>query len=224
VDDKEKSVSLPAKGLGDHAHALARAGIGSIPLVGHAAVELFKAIVTPPIERRRDRWMEEVAETLNELQERYNLLPEQLAENEAFISVLLEASQIAVRTHERVKLDALRNAIKNAALDLSPDGTREHMYLRLVEDLAPAQIALLLTEKASISEPWGRNADAKLLGINDDSEEMHVLAIAMLDDLAKRGLADIERSGKELMAIRYERMELGGAFAEFISNPAPQRE
>jgi hypothetical protein len=196
---------------------LARAGVSSLPLVGGAALELFNAVVVPPIERRRDQWMASVAETLNELQDKYDLLPETFARNEVFISVLLNASQIAIRTHERVKFEALRNAIKSAALDLSADGAREHMYLRFVDDLSAPQLNLLLVAKRSVSEPWGRGADAKVLGMDEGDEETHVLAMEMLNDLVRRGLADVERSGKELMSVTFVRTELGGAFAEFIT-------
>ncbi len=60
----------PEPTSGDTAHAIARAGIASIPVVGGAATELFNAIITPPLERRRQEWMIQIGETLRELEER----------------------------------------------------------------------------------------------------------------------------------------------------------
>src|SRR5262245_49553630 len=110
-------------------HTAARAAISLVPGFGGPALEFFNSVIAPPIERRRDKWFEEVAGALNDLYTRFDVLPQTLAKNEGFISTLLTASQIAIRTHEQVKLDALRNAIKNSALNISAAGAREHVYL-----------------------------------------------------------------------------------------------
>lgn len=65
----------PASSPGDKAHALARAGIGSIPLVGAAATELFQILIAPPLERRQQAWMEAVAEGLRRLEYAYRRKP-----------------------------------------------------------------------------------------------------------------------------------------------------
>src|SRR5687768_573853 len=104
MTDDVKRVPLPTKGRGDDFHVLARAGLSAVPLVGGPLKELLSAVIGPPIERRRDEWMTAVAETLNELQEKYDVLPETLAKSAGFISVVMNASQIAIRTHEKVKL------------------------------------------------------------------------------------------------------------------------
>ena len=58
----------PKSGVGDAAHAVVKAGLSSIPIVGGAATELFNAFITPPIERRRRAWMEEVGNALQKLE------------------------------------------------------------------------------------------------------------------------------------------------------------
>jgi hypothetical protein len=57
---------------GDVAHTLAKAGIAAIPIVGSPLAELFAAIISAPLMKRRDHWIEEIAAGLERLQERVN--------------------------------------------------------------------------------------------------------------------------------------------------------
>jgi len=51
----------------DIAHSLAKGGLGSIPVIGSLASEIFGLVVTPPLEKRRAEWMNEVAKNLKNL-------------------------------------------------------------------------------------------------------------------------------------------------------------
>jgi len=46
----------PSKHLPDRVHAIARAGIGSVPIAGAAAQVLFEEVLPSALERRRDAW------------------------------------------------------------------------------------------------------------------------------------------------------------------------
>lgn len=85
-----------------------------------------------------------MAEAFTELQERVaELTPEALAANEAFVTVTMHASQIAIRNHRKEKIDALRNAVFNAAL-LNPQHDDEQMiFIRLIDQLTPLHLAVL---------------------------------------------------------------------------------
>jgi hypothetical protein len=48
---------------GDYAYAAAKAGLGSIPIIGAAASELLGFIITTPLEKRRQKWMLETRNT-----------------------------------------------------------------------------------------------------------------------------------------------------------------
>jgi hypothetical protein len=105
----------PPKGTkGDAAHAVARAGLSAIPLVGGASVELFQYIVQPPLEKRRLAWMSAVGEKLKELEEG-GLNIDKLQEDDRFLSTVMAASQLALKTHQEEKRAALRNVTANAA-------------------------------------------------------------------------------------------------------------
>lgn len=129
-NDKYKA---PKPGGDDTAHTLARAGIGSIPVLGAAASELFNTVILPPLEKRRIKWMEDVAEALKKLEQKNTISIEDLSQNEAFINATLHASQAALRTNQEEKLKALRNAVINSALPNSPDEDIQQIFLNLVD-------------------------------------------------------------------------------------------
>ena len=79
----------PKAGKGDAAHAVVRAGLGTIPVAGAAATELLNAIVTPPLEKRRQQWMEKVGEALREIEASKGIKLEDLQNNDVFLDIVL---------------------------------------------------------------------------------------------------------------------------------------
>jgi hypothetical protein len=143
MSTKKDQLTPPASSLGDKAHALAKAGIGSIPLVGAAATELFQMLLAPPLERRRQEWMEAVAEGLRRLEKEQRIDLGKLSENEAFIDTVMQASQVAMRNSHQEKRDALRNAVLNSALPHPIDESRQQMFLNLVDVLTVWHLRIL---------------------------------------------------------------------------------
>ena len=138
-----ESHNVPAVTLGDRLHAMARAGLGSIPAVGAAATELFTAIIAPPLETRRIEWMNEVAEHLQQLEGRGDLKLEELQDNETFITTVMHASQAAIRNHQSEKRDALRNAVLNAALPHAPEESLQQHFINQIDTFTVWHIRLL---------------------------------------------------------------------------------
>lgn len=139
----EEKLDPPKETLGDHAHSVVRAGLGAIPFAGSAAVELFNKVVMPPLERRRDRWREMVGARLRKLEARGAIDPETLQQDDAFITVMMQASQAAMRNHHEEKLQALQNAVLNAALPNPPDESIQQMFVQLVDTFTEWHIRLL---------------------------------------------------------------------------------
>ncbi len=133
----------PKTSAGDAIHAVARAGLGAIPAAGAAASELLTAIVTPPLEKRRSEWMEEVGEALRRLEEEIGVVLESLQENDEFIDVAVEATQIAIRTSTKEKREALKNAVLNSALPNSPEESLQKMFLSFIDTLTVWHLKLL---------------------------------------------------------------------------------
>ena len=111
----DDNLEVPRRSKGDAAHAIVKAGLSAVPMVGGPAVELFQYLVQPPLDKRREAWMKEVGEKLQEL-ERKGLDLAKLQDNEPFISAVMQASQAALRTHKAEKLAALRNAASTSPL------------------------------------------------------------------------------------------------------------
>lgn len=61
-------ISKPS--AGDYSYAVAKGGIGAIPIVGSLASELIGLLVTPPLEKRRQKLLTEIGGKLKELEEK----------------------------------------------------------------------------------------------------------------------------------------------------------
>jgi hypothetical protein len=140
---EEQKYKRPKPGKGDVAYAVVRAGLSSIPAVGGAAVELFQFVLAPPLERRRDEWMEQVGEALRDLEANRGVKLEELQANDVFIDTALKASQIAFRNSQEEKRRALRNAIYNAALPNPPEQSLQQIFLDLIDSFTVWHLRIL---------------------------------------------------------------------------------
>lgn len=135
----------PQKTSFDLAHSIAKAGISAIPLIGGSAAEIFAYIITSPLEKRRDEWIESIANKLLELEskiEEFRL--SELSRNEEFITTLIYTSQVALRNHQNEKLEALKNIVLNEALLINIEQDKRLMFIKFIDDLTPSHIRLLL--------------------------------------------------------------------------------
>jgi len=154
MKEKRENGGLPQPSVGDRAYAVAKVAVAAIPLVGGSGVEIMSMVITPPLERRRNEWFEELAQRLCDLENRledFHLA--NLPENEVFITTALQASTIAFRNHQAEKLEALRNAVVNSALPNPPDESLQQMFLNFVDDMTEWHIRILLFLNDPIA--WG---------------------------------------------------------------------
>ena len=139
TDDK---LQAPKRTKGDVAHAITKAGLSAIPVIGGPAAELFQNVIQPALEKRRAEWMVQVGEKLRELEEN-GLNIEELKENDEFVSAVMHASQIALRTHQNKKLEALRNAILNVAKGQAPEEALQNVFLNLIDSFTELHFRIL---------------------------------------------------------------------------------
>lgn len=108
------------------------------------ATELFSQAFGPPLEKRRDKWLGQLCEQMAVLEAKVeNFTFENLAQDEAFITILLQAQQIALRSHQEEKLEALRNAVINSALPLSIDENTKLLFLGFIDGFTPIHFRLM---------------------------------------------------------------------------------
>lgn len=216
-------IAPPKQSKGDLVHAAAKVVLSAVPYIGGPAAELLQHVIQPPLDRRRAEWMKAVGEKLQEL-EKNGLSLEALSENEEFVSAVMHASSMALRTHQQEKLDALRNAVLNVAAGCAPEDALQHMFFRWVDSMSPLHLRILKHFQAPTPQP---NISMGSLG--------HVLENAMPELRGKRHIYDqiwkdlhangltntdslhVTMSGQGLGTKRTS--ELGDAFIAFISDP-----
>jgi hypothetical protein len=158
---------IPQPTGGDHAHVLIKAALSAIPVLGSPAAELFAAIIVPPLARRRDAWLQSLADGLAAVREEVaGFQPESLTGNEAFISATMQASRAALQTHHAEKLDALRNALLNIAIGRAPDEDQQAIFLEYVETLSTWHIRILrfFQEPIRFARERGARTDYLIVG------------------------------------------------------------
>jgi len=136
---KDKKYQPPKSTTGDTAHLVSTAILSTIP----AASELFEHFVTPPLQKRLDAWREDVAEALRQLESGKGIDLTELQSDEHFISILMQATTIAMRNHQAEKLKALKNAIINSAISSRPKEDLHLIFVRFIDELTPTHIKLL---------------------------------------------------------------------------------
>lgn len=215
----------PKASKGDAAHAITKAGLSAIPVIGGPAVELFQHLVQPPLERRRQEWMTSVGEKLKELEDR-GIDIGKLGQSEEFISAVMHASQIALRTHQEEKREALRNAVFNIASGQSPGEALEHMFFDWIDSLSLLHLQILKLFQAPTPPPkMSMGGLSSVLEYNMPQLKGHAHTYGQVwKDLYSRGLVNTEGmnttiSGQGLAAKRTS--EIGDAFLRFIEEPTP---
>lgn len=123
-------------------------------LSDQVATNTVNQIITPSLEKRRDAWIESIASKLIELDRTL----QSLHDNDSFITAIMYASQIAIRTHQEEKLEALRNSVLNSALPTSPEDDSIHIFLNIVDILTPTHLRIL---KFLDSPVYGQNSSGQ---------------------------------------------------------------
>jgi hypothetical protein len=161
------------RSAGDFARDIGRAAVSLVPVAGGPLQVLLEAVFGSPLEKRKQEWLQQLAGVVDELQARIEgLTPEKLAQDDAFVTVALQATQAAVRNHRREKIDALRNAVLNAAIDHSLADDDKSMFVRLVDQLTPWHLQVLAVlddpvrwmERHKVQNPgWSMGAPSTVL-------------------------------------------------------------
>lgn len=123
--------------------SLVKGGLGTIPVIGSLAAEVFGLIVTPPLEKRRAEWMNEVAQKLKDLEIKQQINFEELQQNDQFIDVVLQATTYALKTSEKEKIEAFQNAIMNTAVGEAPNETISQIFLNQLDSFTIWHIVIL---------------------------------------------------------------------------------
>jgi hypothetical protein len=216
----DKNLKVPQKEPGDYVHTAVKTAIASIPRwwAGSGA-EIFTMLIASPIEKRRDEFLQDLAWVVRETAARVDdLQPEKLAEQEAFVSAVLYAARIAMSTHQREKLDVLRNAVLNVALAKTSEEEKQIVFLKLIEIFSATHFEILRLFSAPAAFPATRRSELR---------ERRSLTDPMVIDLNDRGLlvdprpyvARTRESSDSLTQGGWTLSPLGNEFLMFIAVP-----
>jgi hypothetical protein len=230
---KKDIAKRPTLTNADVVHTVGRAIASFIP----SGVELLNSIIMPPLEKRRDEWVESIAKRLVQLERDVSDLGlADLSKNDAFVSSVLQASRIAMRTHQEEKLEALRNAVLNSAIPGAPDDDLQLMFLNFVDTFTPWHLRVL----AFLNDPkcWLDRNEVRYqhfsMGGISTVLDLAFPALAsrsdFCDQLAKdlyvRGLLNTEELHMIMTAdgmLSSRTTKLGKAFLKFTSEPVVAR-
>lgn len=126
--------------------AIVKILVGFVPMVGPALAEIV-GHVDGQLNQRQAYWRDEVTEAINTLlsqsQDQSRLTVEDLIENEAFTSFLLQATPIALRTHQKEKVACLKNALTAVGRPEFTDEDLAFQFLRYIDELAVSHLGIL---------------------------------------------------------------------------------
>jgi hypothetical protein len=166
--------------------------------------ELLLGVLGSSVRRRQTEFLREVAERVNYLLEN-GLTIEDLSSNERFVTTTLKATQAAMRTHEKSKRDALRNAVTNVARGQSIDETLQHIFLELVDRYSETHLRVLHAMQKPV-----RLSDARPISVRHSIfrsvphlKESHALTALIWNDLHSAGLV-------EAASLEYTMQDTGG--------------
>jgi hypothetical protein len=232
-----RSSKPPKRTGGDTAHTVVKAALSAVPVVGGPAAEAFAALVLPPLERRREEWMQSVGQGLDELRKQAKVDFGKLRDDEEFLDTVLQATQAALRTHQDEKVTALRNAVLNTARGQTPGDSLRQMFVRCVDEFTEwhLRILKLFRDPAGWYVTSGRNPPNLYSGglssiLEDAYPELRgrrAFYDLVWQDLFQRGLVNTGglhtmMTGTGLMAARTT--DFGNQFLAFISSVKSERE
>jgi hypothetical protein len=225
----------PRAVTGDRAYAIAKGAVGAIPVLGGVIAEVFGMVLVAPLERRRDEWMERVANALRRLEERQPGRLEALSGDPTFTSVLLQATQAAYRSHREEKTRLLLNAVRSGAEGIDVGGDLQMTFVRYVDEMTPTHVFLLRVLAEHEPELRAQDSYQALYdvfvghsGLQPTKDQFHLL----IDDLRSRMLLRLARSFQDFEDVQqasymvlesddknpfFRVTELGRQFLTFVS-------
>ena len=222
----------PKDAGGDWVHATVKGALGAIPLAGGLAAELFGMIVAPPIAKRRNQWMEDVAQRIKYFEDKGLLSAKDLSANEQFVDAVFQSTHAAMRTSSTVKREALRNAVINIALRQAPEIAYQQMFLEIIERFTDWHILLL--ELFQDPREWQQKHNIKFPVLMAGGLS-HIIEHAFPElaskrefyrqvskDLFSAGLTNTESTGGTMTwdgVLSKRTTDFGDAFLKFIATP-----
>lgn len=138
MDDRLPEVPRPDRS------DLVRKGIVGIMSAIPFAAPIVDMVLPSTFENRLITWLMKLKEDFEKLEKKVDELdPKALAEDEEFMTTVLNAARIVSFTHRKEKHEMLRNVVLNSALPDAPEDDERTVFLNLVEEFSVSHILVL---------------------------------------------------------------------------------
>ena len=117
-----------------------KALVSSVPAVGSLGVSFFESRIVHPATQRICKFLETLVLEFEELKSKIELVD---FESPAFQTIIIRASEIASRTHQEQKLEALRNVVLNSSISRALEDDILAMFLNWIDDFTELHISIL---------------------------------------------------------------------------------
>ena len=108
------------------------------------AAELIDLVIATPMSKRKDAFISDINERLTKMEsEKTDFTIESLKDDDIFHTVIINAIRAAIATHQKEKIEALRNAVLNAALKINIEENIQMMFLNYIDRLTPLHLLML---------------------------------------------------------------------------------
>lgn len=229
---------VPNTERGETLLGLAKAGLSGVPGLGGLASELVEVVLGPQVQRRRNEWLNSLAERLVKLESQVEgFRVANLVDDPAFISAMLQAGTIALRNHSTEKLAALRNAVLNVAVSSTSREDEHELFISLIDTFTRWHLRILafLADKHGTADKrgtlpfpnWSMGGVATVLEhVYPELEGRRPLYDLIVSDLHRAGLADIDTlhatATRDGYMLAKQSSDMGDRFLTFITGIQPE--
>jgi hypothetical protein len=160
VDENELK-PYPEKDVSDYMRSPIDAAASSVIPFGD---KILASVLGNSLSKRRDDWLKALAEKVQELLRKKYLTVKDLQDNDRFIDTVFQATQIAIKTSQKEKHEALKNAIINTSFDTAFDDSLSQVFIGLIEQLTPVHLNMLriFEDVAAYGEEHKNHIDASI--------------------------------------------------------------
>jgi len=207
-----RSEPFPERQGRDHVRDAVVAAVASVPGVGGPGAALLNFYLPAALERRRDRWFRLLNERLASVEDR-------VMNDEAFQTIVLEATKAAFGTHLEEKMRLLAEAVQSSAeiVDRGDDVFMARRLLKWIDELEPIHFEIL----AAIRDDTGWGGQVSWKDVLDRVSAEDEVWYQALEDLTSRRLVGTTGYNPDLPVSEYVGsliwvMSLGAELVEFV--------
>jgi len=171
-----------------------------------------------------EEWLKEFADDFDTHCEGCKV--ENIVQDEAFISASVQIARIVVSTHQREKLDYLRNALLNIAVGRGVGEVKQQVFLNAIEAFTPAHVKILNLIWRSLNPGWDKHSVPLNLRTYSKAIELLVPELNGQPAVIEAVVADLRNRGLTLMSNADISFPQGGLmtnltaeFLRFVLNP-----